>query len=148
MYQTVLAGIGLTLDEKVEKAIGTLRLYEFLALQHNPEDGYFLGFSGGKDSVVIKEIAKRAGVKFKAYYSQTTIDPPELVRFIKKYHSDVEWLKPKQNMFHRMEKKGLPTRLVRWCCVEYKERGGEGQVKVFGIRAAESTSAAEITGRY
>lgn len=138
MYQEVLKGIIASYEELVEISIETLRVYEFLALRHNLEDGYFLGFSGGKDSVVIKDIARRAKVKHKSYYSNTTIDPPELVRFIKQYHKDVTWLNPKQNFFHRMEKKGLPTRLVRWCCEEYKERGGEAQVKIFGIRAAES----------
>jgi len=37
--------------------------------EHEPPEGYFLGFSGGKDSVVLYDLTVRAGVKFQAYYS-------------------------------------------------------------------------------
>ena len=70
--------------DKVEKAIKRLQLYE-------PPEGYYLCFSGGKDSVVIKALADMAGVKYDAHYSVTGLEPPKLVRFIKDYHSDVEW---------------------------------------------------------
>lgn len=67
--------MGNTID-KVQTAIDRLRAFE-------PEEGYYLAFSGGKDSVVIKAIADMAGVKYDAHYNATTVDPPELVRFIK-----------------------------------------------------------------
>ena len=61
---------------RVEVAV--MRLQEF-----EPPEGYYLAFSGGKDSIVIYDLAVRAGVKFDAHYSLTTVDPPELVHFIK-----------------------------------------------------------------
>ena len=67
----------------VDAAITHLRSYE-------PPEGYWLAFSGGKDSCVILALAKMAGVKFHAYYSLTTLDPPELVLFIKQYYPEVE----------------------------------------------------------
>ena len=39
----------------------------------------------GKDSIVIYDLAIRAGVKYDAHYSQTTVDPPEIQKFIKNY---------------------------------------------------------------
>lgn len=63
-------------ENKVETAINRLKAFE-------PPEGYFLAFSGGKDSVVIKRLAEMAGVKFDAHYSVTSVDPPELVRFVK-----------------------------------------------------------------
>ena len=47
-----------------------------------PPEGYFLAFSGGKDSVVIKALADMAGVKYDAHYQLTSVDPPELVQLI------------------------------------------------------------------
>jgi phosphoadenosine phosphosulfate reductase len=132
--QASFDGFGVSLGEVEEGAIDLLRL-------HEPPDGYYLAFSGGKDSCVIKELAIRAGVRFEARYNNTTIDPPELVRFIKQYHPDVEWNQPKHgNMLHRIANapKVPPTRSVRWCCSEYKESGGVGRVKIMGVRAAES----------
>ena len=70
--------------DKVQKAINRLKMFE-------PREGYFLAFSGGKDSQCIYHLAKMAGVKFEAHYSVTTVDPPELVRFIKKEYPDVIW---------------------------------------------------------
>lgn len=46
----------------VEVAIERLKAFE-------PEEGYYLAFSGGKDSVVIKELANIAGVKYDAHYT-------------------------------------------------------------------------------
>lgn len=53
---------------------------EFLR-EHEPPEGYYVGFSGGKDSIVTLALCKMAGVKHTAYYSCTRIDPPEVVRF-------------------------------------------------------------------
>lgn len=63
--------------DKVQRAIDILRSFE-------PPEGYFLAFSGGKDSQCVYHLAKMAGVKFDAHYSVTSVDPPELCRFIKK----------------------------------------------------------------
>ena len=137
--QGQLDGIGETIEQKTARAIELLRTFEPNALQIDPKDGYYLAFSGGKDSVVIKELARMSGVKFKARYNQTTIDPPELIRFIKQSHADVEWTRPKRNFFKALEDShGLPTRLNRWCCEEFKEQKSEGRVTILGVRAAES----------
>lgn len=64
--------------DKVEVAIERLRAFE-------PLEGYHLAFSGGKDSVVIKALADMAGVKYDAHYSVSSVDPPELVQFVKKF---------------------------------------------------------------
>ena len=129
----------LPLGEKVDLAVKTLRLYEETALRLDGEDGYFGCFSGGKDSIVVKRLADMAGVRVKWWYSVTTVDPPELVRFIKREHPDVEFIRPKMHMWTRaVEKRMLPLKNIRWCCAEYKEPGGIGRVKLTGIRAAES----------
>ena len=87
---------------------------------------------------MIKQLAIEAEVKFEAMYNVTTIDPPELVKYIKKYHSDVAWERPKMSMLKRIETKGFPIRQGRWCCEEYKEGGGNGRRVVTGVRWAES----------
>ena len=52
--------------------------------QIEPRGGsWYLAFSGGKDSCVIKALCDMAGVKYDAHYRITSVDPPELVKFIK-----------------------------------------------------------------
>ncbi len=107
------------------------------------EPSYWVGFSGGKDSIVLKDIILRAGVRTEFHYSVTTIDPPELIRFIKKHHPDVIWDRPKMSFVKAMSERGLPMRPHgRWCCQEYKESGptttSKCRLVVTGIRQAES----------
>lgn len=118
--------------DKVKIAIDRLRTFE-------PLEGYYLAFSGGKDSQCIYHLAKEAGVKFDAHYHITTADPPELVYFIRENYPDVSFDKPSTTMWKLIEKKGLPTRLKRHCCANLKEGGGEGRICVTGVRWAEST---------
>lgn len=71
----------------------------------------------------------------------TSVDPPEVIRFAKKNYPDVELIKPKMSIYDMAKKKGcLPTRLVRWCCEEFKEMSGAGKVTLIGIRKSESTN--------
>lgn len=119
--------------DKVKIAIDRLRAFE-------PPEGYYLAFSGGKDSQCIYHLAKEAGVKFDAHYNLTTVDPPELVYFIRDNYPDVIIDKPEMSMWKLIIKNnGPPTRMQRWCCRELKERGGEGRICVTGVRWAEST---------
>ena len=137
--QLFMAGLGVSLEEKIEKAIATIRHYEPEALKFSP-DGYYLCDSYGKDSCVILDLAKRSSVKFAANYSLTTIDPPELIWFGRKNHPDTIVHRPKMPMLTMLAEKprGPPTRLIRWCCEEYKEHGGDNMIKILGVRAAES----------
>jgi phosphoadenosine phosphosulfate reductase len=138
--QLYLMAVGLSLEEKVEKAIEYFRTFEHEALKRDPVNGYYLCDSYGKDSCVILELAKRSGVKFQAHHNLTTLDPPELVLFGRKHHPDTVVHKPKIPMLKFMETstKGPPTRLCRWCCEIYKESAGGNTVRVTGVRAAES----------
>jgi len=121
----------------VDLAVERLREFSAAALAKHPE-GYYLAFSGGKDSICIKRLAEMAGVPFRAYYNVTTIDPPDLMYFIRAHHPDVMWNRPEVPFLRRMVNMGFPRRQARWCCEEYKERGGHGRVIVTGIRSAES----------
>ena len=125
--------------DKVDKAIMRLQTYE-------PQEGYYLCFSGGKDSVVIKALADMAEVKYDAHYSVSSVDPPELVRFIKDEHPDVIFDYPRDRngnvvtMWNLIPTKTMPpTRIVRYCCAYLKEQGGKGRLKVTGVRWGEST---------
>jgi len=128
-----------TLFGTVDKVADSIQLLRDL----EPPEGYYLAFSGGKDSIVIKQLAIEAKVKFDAHYSMTTIDPPELIYFMREHHPDIEWVKPEEPFVWKMVKKGFPQRQRRWCCELYKENGGDHRVVITGVRAAESAKRAK-----
>lgn len=134
------------LKEKIKKSTERLKAFE-------PEEGYYLAFSGGKDSVVCKALLQNAGCKFDATYRVTSVDPPELVHFIKYQHPDVKRETPRYSgnyknpklagkpvtMWNLIPEKLMPpTRIARYCCEWLKESGGDGRMTVTGVRWAES----------
>lgn len=142
-------GIDFRLAKKVENSISLLKRAEKLALALNPE-GYWVAFSGGKDSQVLLDLVKKAGVKYRAVYNVTTNDPPMNVYFIRENYPEVEFLLPKQSFFKMIESKGLPTMQRRYCCERLKEVTGAGYLVLTGVRAEESKKRAaydEITVR-
>jgi len=124
----------LTGKTKAEIAIERIKTFA-------PSDGtpYWVAFSGGKDSVVILRLVQMAGVPYEAHYSVCP-DPPELQKFIRREHPDVIWdvNQKYKSMFRLVEERGYPTRRARFCCEEFKERGGDGRTLVTGVRWAES----------
>jgi phosphoadenosine phosphosulfate reductase len=76
----------------------------------------------------------------------TLIDPPEVVRFIKEYYPDVICLKPDFTFWQGCLKKGVPTRLHRWCCQYLKHSTKANKAIsnhrqfIAGIRAEESAN--------
>ena len=140
----VLPKFSAQFQKKMLHSIELLRKAERLAKSYDKENGYFLAFSGGKDSQCLYHIAKLAGVQFQAHMNLTSVDPPEVIRFVRKQYPDVLLAKPHDSIYNvAIRKKILPTRCVRWCCEEYKEMAGAGKVTLIGIRKAESVRRAK-----
>lgn len=147
--------IDITLTEALERAseglrkkmlhsVELLQKAEKIALNYDAEQGYYLAFSGGKDSQALFHMTQLAGVKFRGHMNLTSVDPPEVIRFVKKNYPEVELIKPGKSIFQiAVEKQILPTMRVRWCCKEYKETAGAGKVTLIGIRKAESARRAK-----
>jgi phosphoadenosine phosphosulfate reductase len=99
-----------------------------------------VAFSGGKDSIVLLDLVRRSGIKHKAVYNMTTVDPPELVWFIRKHYPTVERHRPKESMWKLIVRKRMPpTRIVRYCCSSLKEKRHDG-ITLTGIRWEESVA--------
>lgn len=75
-------GITLSLQKKIDYSIKVIQKAERLALSMNDE-GFWLAFSGGKDSQVLYHLALMTGVKFKAHMNLTSVDPPEVFKELK-----------------------------------------------------------------
>ena len=114
----------------VEMAIERIKAFE-------PEEGYYVAYSGGKDSDCILNLVRMAGVKYDAHHHLTTCDPPELVRHVKT-QPDVVIERPKETMWQLIRRKKMPPRRqARFCCEILKEGGGSGRLVVMGIRWGE-----------
>jgi len=116
-----------------EIAIERLKAFE-------PAEGYWVAYSGGKDSDVILDLVRKSGVKYTAHHSLTTADPPEVVRHVKE-QPDVEIHRPKETMWQLIRRKKMPPRRnARYCCQTQKEPGGSGLTVITGVRRHEGAN--------
>jgi len=131
------------MQHKIDYSVSLLQKAEKIALAYQ-SDGFRLAFSGGKDSMVMYRLAQLANVKFTAHMQVTTLDPPELMKFVRGNYPDVTLHRPEMNFYELIKKKKiLPLRHVRYCCHYLKEQSGAGTVTLIGIRAAESARRAK-----
>lgn len=119
--------------------------------------------SGGKDSAVITELAKRTAIPFEVVNSHTTVDAPETVRFIRSEFQkfEEEGIKCKI-LFPKYKGKRtsmwalIPIKLMppmpqmRYCCDVLKENNEEtkNRMIVTGVRWAESRKRKANRGIY
>ena len=139
LYEDALKLAPLDLRNKIQHSVELIRKAEKLALIYDPENGFYNTFSGGKDSQALYYIVKMSGVKFQTHMSLTSVDPADVIRFVKTQYPSVIRHKPQISIYKKAVEIGfLPTMTKRWCCKEYKEIGGAGKVKLIGIRSEES----------
>ena len=125
------------LQKKIDRAV---KLLQSVA---NGYDGEIeVAYSGGKDSDVILQLAKEAGIKYRAIYKNTTIDPPGTIAHVKAM--GVEVMQPEKSFFQWVHKKGWPMRIGRFCCQKLKEYKTPNMEKcIIGVRKSESRARDE-----
>mgnify|MGYP002593424232 FL=1 len=127
------------INEQLQKKIDqSIRLLQSVQKRYDGE--IELAYSGGKDSDVILQLAKEAGIKYRAIYKNTTIDPPGTIAHVKEM--GVEIIRPKENFFQLIAKKGFPNRFSRFCCEVLKEYKILDKT-VIGVRKEESRARKE-----
>jgi len=72
------------LDSLTTEAVSFIR-------EHEPPEGYFVAFSGGKDSIVALELVRLAEVRHRSFYN-VGIEPPEVARFIRQHYPETKFL--------------------------------------------------------
>lgn len=125
------------MDNYHKKVARAIRLLQSIPTNEGPIE---VSYSGGKDSDVILELTKMAGIPFRAIYKNTTIDPPGTIKHCKS--KGVEVLHPKLSFMKIVAKKGMPTRRARFCCSELKEYKVLDRA-IQGIRRCESRARKE-----
>ena len=104
---------------------------------YDPQKENIIAFSGGKDSIVIWHLAQHSGLDFNYNHSNTTIDPPGHLRFIRDNYPNVQIINPRYSFYKVVEQYGLPTRHRRFCCQHLKEYIGKGARVFEGLRIDE-----------
>ena len=136
----------------VDKAVERVKMAWGFHHMMNPDGKpMLLAFSGGKDSICLFFVCKKASEEvglpmeqmFHVQYNITTLDPPELVYFIRDLKKDypfIEFHHPKKTMWQLIVENGtLPTMVMRYCCRELKESSNVvGGYTLTGVRRAES----------
>ena len=116
-----------------KKIVQSIRLLE--GIQKRYEGEIELAYSGGKDSDVILQLAKEAGIRYRAIHKCTTIDPPGTLAHVNEMN--VEIRRPKESFFQLVARKGFPSRFSRFCCEKLKEYKILDKA-IIGVRKEES----------
>lgn len=124
----------MTFDRKIDAAI---KLLQSIPTDDGPIE---VCYSGGKDSDVILELAKMAGINYRAIHKNTTIDPRGTMQHVREM--GVEVVQPKENFLNLVRRKGMPSRFSRFCCEILKEYPILPRA-VLGIRRDESRKRTE-----
>ena len=122
------------LQKKVDFAI---KLLQSIPTDDGPIE---LSYSAGKDSDVILELAKMAGIPYRAIYKATTIDPPQTIAHAREMGAEV--IHPKKTFFQLVSEGGFPSRFQRSCCSVLKEYKVCDRA-IQGIRRSESKKRAK-----
>lgn len=134
---------------------------ERLKLGAEMSQGYYgkplvITYSGGKDSEVLLELARRSGIDFELHHAHTTADAPTTVYHVRKvfremelqgikcnidYHVNSAYPGGRVTMWNLIPKKLMPpTRFTRYCCSVLKESGMKNRIIATGVRKAESVN--------
>lgn len=125
------------MNEKLKKKVD----FAIKLLQSIPQDGDIeVSYSGGKDSDVILELAKMAGIPYRAIYKSTTIDPPGTIAHAREMGAEV--IRPEKTFFQLISEYGFPSRFQRFCCSILKEYKVCDRA-IQGIRRSESRKRTE-----
>lgn len=123
------------LQQKITRAIALLQ-----SVQRGYDGEIEVAYSGGKDSDVCLQLAQEAGIRYRAIYRNTTIDPPGTIAHVQSM--GVEIRRPKESFFQLVAKKGFPNRFSRFCCEVLKEYKILDKC-IMGVRKSESSKRNE-----
>lgn len=124
------------LQRKIDRAIRFLR-----SIPNSENDPVEVCYSGGKDSDVILQLVRESGIYYRAIYKCTTIDPKGTVAHAKEMGAEIR--KPLNGTFRELIiKRGLPSRIMRFCCAELKEYKILDK-QIIGVRRCESKKRAQ-----
>lgn len=140
------------------------RIFDVFRRYEKKLDGFHVAFSGGKDSIVLLDLVKRAlpVSRFVVVFGDTGMEFPDTYALVDKveaqcradgiaFHRAASHLKPEESwrLF------GPPSRVLRWCCSVHKAAPQTMKLReIFhkndfvgmdfvGVRAEESASRAE-----
>lgn len=143
-----------------QKAIERIRTASEMSLRLY-EKPLVITDSGGKDSLVCRELARRAGIPYEVVHNLTTADAPETIYYVR-------------DTFKRLEEQGIsctvhkpvyrgkritmwsliplkqmpPTRVQRYCCQVLKEESQKDRFITTGVRWSESIKRKNGRGIY
>lgn len=132
--------------EIIKNSIKILKLAEKLA----KEQGFniILAYSGGKDSDILLDLAKKAEIKYEAVFYNTTVENPITAQYIRS-KNDIIWKNPEINFYDICKhKKGLPSIFRRFCCSKLKETKVPNAITLLGIRKSEGVKRAKYWNEF
>ena len=140
-----------------KNAINTIR--GIISRNEHRDLPVYVSFSGGKDSLVVLDLAKSAlkQREFKAFFLNTGIEFPETVEFARDLCREMkvplEEMSAGSSFWEQVEKFGPPAKDFRWCCKVCKLASAgdldaeKGACSLSGKEAANAVAYLTIDGK-
>lgn len=108
----------------------------------------YVSFSGGKDSTVLLNIARRMYPQIRAAFVDTGLEYPEIREFVKT-KENVDWVRPKNSFNKVIEKYGYPMISKEVSCIVYNYRKdiAMGKDNTWCIKKLDGTMMNNATGK-
>lgn len=103
----------------------------------------YVSFSGGKDSTVLLDMARRIYPDIEAVFIDTGLEYPEIREFVKTF-DNVAWLKPEMNFRQVIEKYGYPIGSKQSAQIIEEFRAGNP----WGRQRADPTYPGHVESRF
>ena len=99
------------------------------------EDGVYIAFSGGKDSTVLLDLARKYYPYIPAVYVNTGLEYPEIQAFVKRFEN-VEIIRPKMRFDEVIKKYGYPiiSKEVSGCVIYARNALAKGNDNNYRLR--------------
>lgn len=133
-----------------QKAIERIKMAAEMS-RRNYEKPLIITISGGKDSDVCVELARRSGIGFEVHHMHTTADAPQTVYHVRQQFRKLQeqgitctihypvYKNQRVTMWSLIAQKLMPPVIsVRYCCDILKEQANADRVVVTGVRRNES----------
>lgn len=131
-----------SLQQKIDHTVGVIEQF-----YTHFQGSVFIAFSGGKDSTVLVDIARKVHPEIPLVFVDTGLEFPEITQFVRGY-SNVTILRPKKTFYQVIKEKGIPYPSKEVCRKVNDIRYGTEKLKELRLYGNEKGNLCKLSEKW